>query len=150
MKGSTTDKGTENKINLNQDSSPKNQTQKLVNLIYKIVDERIEFLLHKLDMDEIEEDSPKPQVYIDEVQVKKKDARPRKIHISLDSKFDSVDAYYDQKARERLETLSANGDSNEANDQLDENRKQLKKLRKAREKEIRRMTKEDMKRLQDE
>lgn len=163
-----------------------NENKKLVELIQRIVDERLEHYLnelsahmmivepeqqeHRPDEEELMDES-KPSssnVFINEVRVKRKEARPRNVHVDLRESMpqddtESVDKYYSEKLREHAQKLSlgaattedADASSHESFNELDQEsesrfgeeqmRRQIRKLRRAEEKEHKKMLKDEMK-----
>lgn len=176
----------------------------LVELVRRIVDERLEFYLDKLSAEIIEDEEKRQRHYeyrqqrrfeplttpmttttttannrrvdINEVEVRRNVGRPRKLYVGVESPMssqidvdddnDSVDAYYDEKAREQVHKLSLmSGDLSGVEDQVEasygldqiegENasglyeeeqiRREMRKWRRAEEKERKKMLKEQMK-----
>lgn len=130
-----------------------NKTQELVDLIQRVVDERIELYLNRFET-AIETNEPKE--LINEIEAKEKEVWPRQIQFGfIDSTdFDNVDSYYAEKARENLENLSLTnqlatdetrrGVDEQHNQKIDP-RRQMKRLRKVEDRERKWHTKEEKK-----
>lgn len=129
----------------------RNETQELVDLITKIVDERLEVYFNEKDQSAKEDH----KVFIEQVEVKKKERQPRKIYVGFEPPaFNEIDSYYNEKMKETFgdgfgQTLSASKQEPNYEKQVDdqqsereeEYRRQVKKMRKAEEKERKKLAK---------
>lgn len=151
----------------------RNETIRLVGLIRRIVDERLEFYLNKLNeatspneyddeethnYEDEDERGGGGRVYINQVETRRKEARPRKYVRYVDAD-ESVDGYYAEKINDSAQNLAhsasrvADDDNEEKADvevektrsEEEMRRREMKKWRKADEKERKRLAKEEMK-----
>ena len=141
----------EEHIKVNAHVTKRNETQELVDLITKIVDERLEVYFNEKDQSAKEDH----KVFIEQVEVKKKERQPRKIYVGFEPPaFNEIDSYYNEKMKETFgdgfgQTLSASKQEPNYEKQVDdqqsereeEYRRQVKKMRKAEEKERKKLAK---------
>lgn len=145
----------EEHIKVNAHLTKRNETQELVDLITKIVDERLEVYFNEKDQSAKED----RKVFIEQVEVKKKERQPRKIYVGFEPPaFNEIDSYYNEKMKETFggfgQTLSASKQEPNYEKQVDdqqsereeEYRRQVKKMRKAEEKERKKLAKESKER----
>ena len=140
----------EEHIKVNTHVTKRNETQELVDLITKIVDERLEVYFNE---NKAKEDH---KVFIEQVEVKKKERQPRKIYVGFEPPaFNEIDSYYNEKMKETFgdgfgQTLSASKQEpnyekqveDQQSEREEEYRRQVKKMRKAEEKERKKHAKE--------